>query len=149
MPIKGAIKSMKKILIDLLGLNINKTTEENITFKVGIFSTLLLELGIIVTIFRNRDGNFMKFILLAIIIAIICVLMLISMRLYEIYIYLSADYILYTIKKGDTLLELSEQFLPECNPWRTTEIIKNKNNIDEILYPGQKILIPTKSKYSI
>lgn len=134
---------MKKILIYLLGLNINKTAEENRTFKVGIISTLLLEFGIILTLFRHKDENSVKFILLAIIIAIICILMLISIRLYELYVYLRADYILYTIKKGDTLLELSKQFLPECNPWITTEIIKNKNNIDEVLHIGEQILIPT------
>lgn len=141
---KGDIKSMKKILIELLGLNINKTNEENRTFKVGILSTLLLELGIITTLFRNRDGNSIKFILLIIIIAITCILMLISIRLYEIFIYLRADYIVYTIKTGDNLLSISEKFLPECNPWRTADLIKIKNNINETLYIGQKILIPTK-----
>lgn len=134
---------MKKILTSLLGLNINRTAEENRTFKVGILSTLLLEIGIIFTLFRHGDSNSVKFVVLAIIVAIICILMLISVRLYETYVYLCADYILYTIKKGDTLLKLSKQFLPECNPWRTTEIIKNKNNIDEVLYPGEQILIPT------
>ncbi|AGK95427.1 LysM peptidoglycan-binding domain-containing protein [Clostridium pasteurianum] len=140
---------MKKIIIKFLGLNIHKTDEENRTFRVGIVSTLLLETGIIFTLFKHRDDSSIKFILLAIIVAIICILMLISIRLYDVCIFLMANYIIYTVKKGDNLLTISEQFLPECNPWRTSEIIKNKNNIEEILHPGQKILIPSKREFFI
>ena len=144
---KGDSKSMKNTIIELLGLNINKTDEENRTFKVAILSTLLLESGIMITLFRHKDGSSIKFIFLFIIVAIICILMLISIRLYESYIYLSADYIIYTIKAGDNLLTISKQFLPECNPWRTAEIIKNKNHISEMLHPGEQILIPIKNRY--
>lgn len=140
---------MGKIIIKFLSHDINKTDEENRTFRVGIFSTLLLEIGIIFTLFKDKNDSSIKFLLLAIFVAIIGILMLISIRLYDTYIFLRANYILYTVKKGDNLLSISEQFLPECNPWRTSEIIKSKNNIEEVLYPGQKILIPSKGKFFI
>ncbi|AJA46350.1 hypothetical protein CPAST_c02500 [Clostridium pasteurianum DSM 525 = ATCC 6013] len=135
-----------KNIFKILSFNINKTEEEKRTFKVGILSTLLLEAGIVVTLIRNDKHDSIKFIFLSIIIAIICILMLISIKLYEIYIFLSADYIIYTVRTGDNLITISEQFLPECNPFRTAYIIKIKNNIDESLYPGEQILIPIKHK---
>lgn len=131
-----------KNIIKVLNLNIKRTAEENKILKTAIFSTTLLEIGIIVSIFKNRN-DLIKFVLLAIIVFIICMVMLISIRLYETYIYINAYYFIYTVKEGDSLTAISEQFLPECNPWRTSEIIKMKNHIEKI-YPEQKILIPFK-----
>lgn len=138
-----------KNIFKLLNFNIDKTEEEKRTFKVGILSTLLLEAGIVATLIRNDEHDSIKFIFLSIIIAIICILMLISIKLYEIYIFLSADYIIYTVRTGDNLITISEQFLPECNPFRTANIIKIKNNIDKTLHPGEQILIPIKHKFKI
>ena len=64
--------------------------------------------------------------------------------IYELYIYFRAEYILYVVGNEDTLLGISEKFLPECNPWRTVEIIKNRNNISDNIFEGEKLLIPAR-----
>ncbi|HHG83835.1 MAG TPA: LysM peptidoglycan-binding domain-containing protein, partial [Bacteroidetes bacterium] len=47
----------------------------------------------------------------------------------------------YTVKKGDSLWKISQQF-----PGISAEDIMNLNQIDEAIHPGMKLKIPTATK---
>lgn len=126
---------------DLLHLNYPKTLEEKRIIIVAFWCFTLLEFGVFFTILRDH-GLFSTFIAISSIIALTFFFILASIRIYEFYIYFRAEYVLYIVQCEDTLLGISQRFLPECNPWRTAAIIKYKNNINGSIIMGEKLLIP-------
>lgn len=136
---------MINLIKDLLNFKVKKTDEEKNAYKVAIISVIFFQIGILFDLYRNKAANLHIYIILSFFITAVCFLLLISIRIYEFFIYINASYIWYVIRANDNLLAISKECLPECNPWRTMEIIKNKNNITEVVYPGEKILIPIKS----
>ncbi len=126
---------------DLLYLNYPRTLEEKRTLKVAIVCFILLQFGALTTVIKNH--SYLAIILLfSAAITLAFFFLLISAMIYEFYIYFRAEYILYVVENEDTLLGISERFLPECNPWRTAAIIKNRNNISDNIFEGEKLLIP-------
>ncbi|MDP4143470.1 MAG: peptidoglycan-binding protein [Bacillota bacterium] len=124
---------------------LQKTDEERHTFMVGIFSTLFFELGVFYELLKCKNiHDIIRYIALGFLFIVICVLLILSSKIYEYYIFSSAEYVLYIVQKGDTLLELAKCYLPECNPSKTLEIIKLKNSIKGTINPGEAILLPTK-----
>lgn len=126
---------------DLLYIKCPKTLEENETIKVGICCFILLECGVLFTIVKSHS-HFMLYLPIASIIAFTYFFIFASIGIYEFYIYLRVEYVLYVVGNEDTLVKISKVFLPECNPWRTAELIKNKNNVNDPIFKGQKLLIP-------
>lgn len=120
------------------------TTEENRTLKVTISCIAVLEFSIIFSSIKYNISNVVHGILLSVLLNIIFISSIFFIRLYELYICFSADYILYVIEEGDTLLNISYRFLPECNPWLTIDFIKKKNLLKRDVLCGDKILIPTR-----
>lgn len=128
---------------DLLYLNYPRTLEEKRTLKVAIVCFILLQFGALTTAIKNH--SYLAIILLfSAVITLAFFFLLISAMIYEFYIYFRAEYILYVVGNEDTLLGISEKFLPECNPWRTAAIIKNRNNISDNIFEGEKLLIPVR-----
>ena len=128
---------------DLLYFNYPRTLEEKRTLKVAIVCFILLQFGALFTVIK--DHSYLRIILLfSAVITLAFFFLLISAMIYELYIYFRAEYILYVVGNEDTLLGISEKFLPECNPWRTAAIIKNRNNISDNIFEGEKLLIPAR-----
>lgn len=137
---------MKNTVIkELLNLNIKRTKEEKRACRVAFLSIMLFHIGILFDLIKNKSTNLSTYFALSFAITAVCFFLLISIRIYEFFIYINANYIWYIIKDTDTLFTISKKCLPECNPWRTMKIIEVKNNITEEVYPGEKILIPVKN----
>jgi hypothetical protein len=128
----------------LLFFKYPRTIEENRTLKVSLFCIALLEFAIIFSSIKQKNFYFVKGILISAIINIFFIFLMFFIRLYEFYICFSADYILYVVKEEDTLLKLSDEFLPECNPWITMDVIKKKNLLERDVICGDMILVPTR-----
>lgn len=89
---------MKNFFNSVTHMNINNFNEENQTVLVTIISTVLLQIGIIFDLFKYKDSDSIKYLLLSFFIIVFSVIMLLSAKLYEFFIYHNAEYILYITK---------------------------------------------------
>ncbi|WP_234122344.1 LysM peptidoglycan-binding domain-containing protein [Clostridium hydrogenum] len=121
----------------------NKTSDEKNTILVSILATSLLELGIICQIIQSKKIT-LSYVILFILVLVFSTSLNLSLKLYEFILLKRVEFILYIVKDGDTLFSLAEKYLPECNPWKTVELIKERNAISSQIYSGEKLFIPTK-----
>lgn len=121
-----------------------KTPEERSTIIASTLSTSLLELSILYRLIELRQLN-LCYIILFLIIFIFYILIFSWVSLYEFILLKTADFVIYTVKDGDTLLSISNEHFPECNPWKTSEVIMKKNNT-KFISTGEKLLIPIKKE---
>lgn len=57
------------------------------------------------------------------------------------------DTISYTVKSGDTLWKIAEQYCPNCHTGNVIYKIKQLNNIDEeYIYPGEVLVVPIETE---
>lgn len=58
------------------------------------------------------------------------------------------DYVEYIVKEGDSISSIAQKLKPDH--FKTSNFvvkIQVKNNVDELIYPGQKLLIPIHRKW--
>ncbi len=94
---------------DMFYFKYPRTLEEKRTIKVGICCFILLEFGVLFTAINNHS-YFTIYLPLLSIIALAFLFILASIRIYELCIYFSAEYVLYIVQEEDTLLKISEIF---------------------------------------
>lgn len=134
----------KNFFIDTFNLITKyKTSDEKNTILVSILATSLLEFGIIYKIIEEKKIS-LSYMILFILVILFSILLNLSLKLYEFILLKRAEFILYIVKDGDTLFSLAEKYLPECNPWKTVKLIKERNGIGSEIYSGEKLFIPTK-----
>jgi LysM repeat protein len=51
-------------------------------------------------------------------------------------------YQIHTVEQGQTLWEISKKYYPNKDPREIIYDVKQLNNIDSIIYPGQQIMLP-------
>ncbi|AAK80841.1 hypothetical protein BJV85_000996 [Clostridium acetobutylicum] len=121
-----------------------KTPEEIRTINVALFSTLLLESGIICDFLRSRREHFLTYVFLSMVTVSISIFLILLWKFYEYLLLKRCELITYIVREGDSLIAISQTCMPECNPWKTASLIRNINNIKDFIYVGQKILVPSR-----
>nr|WP_257674467.1 LysM peptidoglycan-binding domain-containing protein [Clostridium felsineum] len=91
----------------------------------------------------NRN-HFLTYVFLSILTALLSILLIKLSSLYEYILLKRCELILYIVREGDSLISISNLCMPECNPWKTSSLIKKINHIENFIYIGQQIWIPMK-----
>lgn len=123
----------------------NKSKDEKNSIKASIFSISLFEISITFEIIRSKK-LLLSYILLSITMLIFPLIFFILVKLYEFILLKNPDFILYPVKKGDSLKLISKEFFPECNYKKVCKIILAKNKLLELPNIGDLILIPIKKE---
>lgn len=123
----------------------NKSKDERNSITASIFSISLFEVSIILEIIRSRK-LLLSYILLSIAMLIFPLIFFILTTLYEFILLKNSEFILYPVKKGDSLTLISKEFFPECNYKKVCKIIITKNKLSKLPNAGDLILIPIKKE---
>lgn len=126
-------------------LFLNESKEEKNSTIASIFSISLFEVSVMFEIIRSKK-LILSYILLSIAMFIFPLIFFILAKFYEFILLKNSEFILYPIKKGDSLKSISKEFFPECNYKKVCKIIITKNNLLKTPVVGDLILVPTKKE---
>lgn len=123
----------------------NKSKDERNSIIASISSISLFEISIIFEIIRSKK-LLLSYILLSIAMLIFPLIFFILIKLYEFILLKDPEFILYPVKKGDSLKLISKEFFPECNYKKVCKIVIAKNKLSRPPNVGDLILIPIKKE---
>jgi|GEM_PF-1773495 len=123
----------------------NKSRDEKNSIVASIFSISLFEVSVIFEIIRSKK-LLLSYILLSIAMLVFPLIFFILINLYEFILLRNPEFILYPVKKGDSIKLISKQFFPECNYKKVCKIIIAKNKLSKLPTAGDLILIPIKKE---
>lgn len=126
----------------------NKSKDEKNSIIASIFSISLFEISVILEIIKSKK-LIVSYILLSITILLFPIIFFVLTEIYEFVVLKNTEFILYSIRKGDSLKLISKKFFPECNYEKVCKIIISKNKLSKPPTTGDLILIPVKKERKI
>lgn len=126
----------------------NKSKDEKNSIIASIFSISLFEISALFEIIKSKK-LMLSYILLSISILVFPIIFFALVKIYEFVVLKNPEFILYSIKNGDSLKLISKKFFPECNYEKVIKLIVSKNKLFKPPTVGDLILIPVKKERSL